>query len=203
VVNRFAPVLTMSQPKRSDDPVVARGQDAWERLQEDAPRRRALSRGPGDKARARREQSQATHRRWWLDVGEALAVGRRTSVSNQSFSAWITDNGFDDLNYKTRQGAVWLVANIEALGELPDGLATPSTIRQWENRRRAVAMRRANSKPDSVTGPVSATDVTSLGKAVALLRSAARDARRSAEATDAAAQLIAKVNIAIKRRGGP
>lgn len=193
----------MPKQERSGSPIIARGQDAWEHLKKDASNRRALSRGPGDKARERREQSQITHRRWWLEVGEALTIGKHRSVSNQSYSAWIADNGFDDLNYKTRQDAVWLVANIETLGELPDGLATPSTIRQWANRRRAIAMRRASSKPGSVTGPVSATDVTSLGKAVALLRNAARDARRSAEAMDAAARLIAKVSIAIKRRGGP
>ncbi|VWB54298.1 hypothetical protein BME24068_02488 [Burkholderia metallica] len=203
MVSRVNPAPATPKPKRSDDPVVARGQDAWERLQEDAPRRRALSRGPADKAKARREQSQTTHRRWWLDVGEALTVGKYTSVSDWAYSAWIAANGFDNLNYKTRQDAVWLVANIEELGELPDGLATPSTIRQWANRRRAMASRRTTGKPGSVTGPVTAGDVAALEKAVSLLREAAQDARRSAETMDAAARLIAKVNVAIKRRGGP
>lgn len=142
----------MPKQERSGNPIIARGQDAWEHLKKDAPNRRALSRGPGDKARERREQSQVRHRRWWLEVGEALTVGKHRSVSNQSYSAWIADNGFDDLNYKTRQDAVWLAANIETLGELPDGLATPSTIRQWVNRRRVIAMRRANSEPGSVLG---------------------------------------------------
>lgn len=176
---------------------MARGQDAWERLQEDAPRRRALSRGPGENARARREQSQTTHRRWWLDVGEALTVGKYTSVSDRSYSAWIAANGFDDLHYKIRQDAVWLAANIETLGELPDDLASPLTIRQWANRQEAAASRPANS------GTVTADDVTALQTAAELLREAARDARRSAKALDEAVRLISRVNIAIKRRGGP
>ncbi len=193
VVSQIAP----PKPERSDDPVVARGQDAWEYLQKDAPRRRALSRGPGDKARERREQSQAAHRRWWLEVGEALSVGKDISASDRSYSTWIAANGFDDLNYKTRQDAVWLVANIGAMGDLPDGLATPSTIRQWANRREAAASRPANN------GLVTADDVTALQMAGELLREAARDARRSAKSLDNAARLVSRVSAAIKRRGGP
>lgn len=190
VVSLIAP----PKPKRSDDPVVACGQDAWEYLQKDAPRRRALSRGPGEKARERREQSQATHRRWWLEIGRALAIGRRTSDTSHAYYAWIKSVGFDGMARNARRDAVWLVANIGALGELPDGLATPSTIRQWANRRRAVASGRANG--DRVTD----ADVAALQQAAALLRESARDARRSAAALDEAARLIGKVNIAIKRR---
>lgn len=194
MVSRFAPVLTMSQPKRSDDPVVARGQDAWEQLQEDAPRRRALSRGAGDKARERRERSQDAHRRWWVQVGEALAAGKHKCVSNQSFSAWVTGHGFDEIGFKIRQDAIWLAANMETLGELPDDMASPTVIRRWANKRAAVASGRANG--DRITD----ADVAALQKAAALLRESARDARRSAAALDEAARLIGKVNIAIKRR---
>lgn len=102
--------------------------------------------------------------------------------------------GFDGMARNARRDAVWLVDNIGALGELPDGLATPSTIRQWANRRRAVASGRANG--DRVTD----ADAAVLQQAAALLRESARDARRSAAALDEAARLIGKVNIAIKRR---
>lgn len=182
------------KPKTSHDPVIASGQNAWERLKEDTPRRRALSRGADDKARERRERSQDAHRRWWVQVGEALAAGKRKCVSNQSFSAWVTDHGFDEIVFKTRQDAIWLAANMETLGELPDDMASPTVIRRWANKRAAVASGRANG--DRVT----AADVAALQQAAALLRESARDARRSAAALDEAARLIAKVNIAIKRR---
>lgn len=182
------------KPKRSDNPVVARGQEAWEYLKEDAPRRRALSRGAGDKARERRERSHDAHRRWWVQVGEALAAGKRKCVSNQSFSAWVTGHGFDEIGFKIRQDAIWLAANMETLGELPDDIASPTVIRRWANKRAAVASGRAHG--DRITD----ADVAALQKAAALLRESARDARRSAAALDEAARLIGKVNIAIKRR---
>lgn len=196
MVSRVNPALAAPKLKRSDDPVVARGQDAWEQLQEDAPRRRALSRGPGDKARERREQSQTMHRRWWLEIGRALAIGRRFSDTDHAYYAWIKSVNFDGMARNARRDAVWLVANIGGLGEIPDGLATPSTIRQWANKRRAAASRPANG------GYTATEDLIAIQKAAALLREAARDARRSMKSADEAARLLHKVNTAIKRREG-
>lgn len=135
MVSRIEP----PKPKRSDDPVVARGQDAWERLQEDAPRRRTLSRGPGDKAIERHGKSQSEHRRWWCEVGEALAAGKRATKTSHEYYAWLKANDLDDIPRAARASAIWLMANIESLGALPDGIASPGTIRQWAYKRTALA----------------------------------------------------------------
>ncbi len=137
VVSRIDPAFAVPKPKRSDDPVVARGQDAWERLQEDAPRRRALSRGPGDNARARREQSQNKHRRWWREVGEALTVGKCATRTDHEYYAWLNANGFGDMPRASRRDAVWFAAHIDSTRILPDGMASPGTSRQWLNKQAA------------------------------------------------------------------
>lgn len=142
------------KPKRSDDPVVARGQDAWEQLQEDAPRRRALSRGPGDKAIERREKSQSEHRRWWREVGEALAAGKRATKTSHEYYAWLKANNLDDIPRPVRASAIWFVANIESLGVLPDGLASPGVIRQWANKQDAAShAREAHVAESTPTDP--------------------------------------------------
>lgn len=132
-------LIAPPKPKRSDDPVVARGQDAWEHLQEDAPRRRALSRGPGDKAIERRKKSQSEHRRWWREVGEALAAGKQATTTGHEYYAWLKANDLDDIPRPARAAAIWFAANVEALGVLPDGVASPGTIRQWARKQSTVS----------------------------------------------------------------
>lgn len=114
---------------------MARGRIAWGQLRDNAPRRRSLSRGQGAKATERRHHSQEEHRRWWLQVGQALMVGKRTSNTDHAYYAWIKANGFDDLPRSARKNAIWFASNIGTLGELPEGMASPGTIRQWANKR--------------------------------------------------------------------
>lgn len=128
--------MTLQQLQPNEAELIARGRLAWIHIQEDRSKRRALSRGPSRAAKERREQSQQKHRRWWLDVGTALMVGKRVSRTDRAYSIWIQENGFGKLARKDRSDAIWLVKSFEHLGELPPGLATPSTIRQWTYSRR-------------------------------------------------------------------
>lgn len=154
---------------RADSPqdsqaLVARGRIAWGQLKDDAPRSRALSRGPGAKATERRERSQKERRRWWLEVGQALMFGKRASATGHAYYAWIKANGFDDMPRSARKNAIWFASAIGTLGELPDGLASPSTIRQWANKQAALSSvfpdaKHANesvasASPDVLCGPL-------------------------------------------------
>lgn len=198
----------MLKPKRSDNPMVARGQDAWELLKENAPRRRALSRGRSDRARECREESETEHRRWWLEVGSALLVGKRLNKTDHLYSEWVKAHGFEDMGRKTRQSAIWFAKNRELLGDLPDGMANPATIRQWSNRQKTMASRReaiaasgGRTEERVSDGLLSADEVTALRDAVRLLREAADHNRSSLKAIGAAADLIFRVNRTVKRRG--
>ncbi len=189
----------VTKPGRAVSAVVASGQEAWTRLKEDAPRHRAISRAMTDAAYQRRKQSQAARCRWWIEVGEALIAGRHQSRSNQSYSAWLTAHGFDSIPYRLRQDAAWFAANAEMLGELPGGLANPTTIRRWARSRSSSAARRVDGGTSDL---VSTDDVKALKTALTLLRDAARDAQRCINAMDEAARLLYKVNAAMKRRSG-
>ncbi|WP_231687409.1 hypothetical protein, partial [Ralstonia pseudosolanacearum] len=70
--------LTKVVPLSDSRALIAQGRIAWARVKEDAPKRRALPRrlGFGIKAHA---ESQYAHRFWWLQIGQALAFGKRTS----------------------------------------------------------------------------------------------------------------------------
>lgn len=117
------------------DALVVRGRIAWGRLKEDAPKRRALSRGSGANAKERRERSQNDHRLWWIQVGQALLVGKRMAKTDHGYYAWLRANGFEDVPRSARQDAIWFASNMTSLGELPEGLASPGTIRQWAYKR--------------------------------------------------------------------
>ncbi|MDR8784838.1 hypothetical protein FEP82_02792 [Burkholderia multivorans] len=188
----------VTKAARAVSAVVASGQEAWTRLKEDAPRHRAISRAMTEAAYQRRKQSQAARCQWWIQVGEALIAGRHQSRSNQSYSAWLTAHGFDAIPYRLRQDAAWFASNAKTLGELPDGLANPTTIRRWTRSRGSSAARRVDG---DAKGLVSTDEVDALRTAFALLQDAERDARRSMKAVDEAARLLYKVNAAIKRRG--
>lgn len=127
--------LTKVRPLSSARGLISQAQIAWAQIQEDAPKRRALSRGPGVRAQARREESGDTHRFWWLQVGQALAFGKRTSRSSHAYFKWLNENGLDGIPRQARRDAIWFAENIKTLGELPDSLATPGTIRQWAYKR--------------------------------------------------------------------
>lgn len=197
-------------PKKSNNPVVARGRDAWEHLKHDAPVRRALSRGPDDRARERRKQSQSQHRGWWLEVGKALMVGKRLNKTSHLYSAWVKEHGFEEMGRKLRQNAIWFSEHIETLGDIPDGMANPATIRQWaRGQRTAVSRGGLPTVPDGSNGHgteggfLAADDIAALRDAIHLLREAADHNRRSLKALGVATNLIYRVSSASKRRGVP
>lgn len=201
--------LTAPKPKRSDNPVVARGQIAWEHLKEDAPKRRALSRGPGVKAGELREQSQNKHRRWWREVGEALTAGKRMTKTSHEYYTWLNANGFGDMPRPARGAAIWFAAHIESLGELPDGMASPGTIRQWAYKRAAASSgptrastshttesgtRVQETLPSMDVGPSALKQATGnvadMQQVAGLLLEAAANMQRAVDLTREAAQIV-------------
>ncbi len=132
-------VLSRADSPKDSQALVARGRIAWGQLKDEAPRSRALSRGPGAKARERRERSKNERRQWWLEVGQALMIGKRASATGHAYYAWIKANGFDDMPRSARKDAIWFASNIGVLGELPVGMASPGTIRQWANKQAALS----------------------------------------------------------------
>lgn len=103
--------------------VIARGQTAWSRLKATAAEQREL----------------------WRQVGEALLVGRRLNPSNQGFSRWCQENGFDDLKKDTRADAMWLAENWSALSGHPITESHPNNIRKWHREQQTQA-----SLPDDI-----------------------------------------------------
>nr|WP_147310361.1 hypothetical protein [Cupriavidus taiwanensis] len=140
-------VVSRADSQGDSETLVALGKTAWVQLKDDAPRSRALSRGRGAKARERREQSQNKRRRWWLAVGQALLVGKRESKTDHAYYAWLKANGFDDMARSARKNAIWFALNAGNLGELPDGMASPGTIRQWANKQAALSSVALGGKP--------------------------------------------------------
>lgn len=126
--------LSNVEPLSDSRKLVSQARIAWAQIKEDAPKRRALPRrlGFGIKTHA---ESQYAHRFWWLQVGQALAFGKRTTRSDPAYHKWLKENGLDGIPRSARQDAIWFAKNIKTLGDLPDGLATPGTIRQWAYKR--------------------------------------------------------------------
>lgn len=123
---------TKEGPQRDSRDLILQARIAWAKIQEDAPKRRALSRRPGLRVQ---QESQNAHRRWWLQVGQALIFGKRATKTGHAYYAWLKENGLEGVPRSARQDAIWLATNIKTLGELPDGLAAPGTIRQWAHKR--------------------------------------------------------------------
>lgn len=97
---------------------VAKGTDAWGRIQE--------------RARMSRED--------WRLVGEALLIGRRKHKSNQGFGQWCREHGFGNMHPVVRSNAIWLVENWDevwgVLGANYPDLSDPSDLRQAYLRSR-------------------------------------------------------------------
>ena len=75
--------------------------------------------------------------RSWLEIGNALAVGRMKNPSNQKFGQWCTAAGFvfsktPKTNANIRADALWLASNWDSVSQiLGDEIASnPSDIRQ-------------------------------------------------------------------------
>ncbi len=94
--------------------VVAKGQRAWTKIKATAEETRIL----------------------WLEIGNALAVGRHQNPSNKLYGAWVKAYGFNDLGETTRKNALWLSSNWDLLGrdgliEIPKEFTHPTNIRAW------------------------------------------------------------------------
>lgn len=101
------------------DAVVARGQRAWNRIKATAAEQREL----------------------WREVGEALLVGRKQNPSNQGFSKWCKENGFEDLDRHDRADAMWLAEHWALCdGHTTADLSHPSRIRRWFNEQQQTAL---------------------------------------------------------------
>ncbi len=94
--------------------VIAKGQRAWTKIKATAEETRIL----------------------WLEIGNALAVGRHQNPSNKLYGAWVKAYGFNDLGETTRKNALWLSSNWGLLGrdgliEIPKEFTHPTNIRAW------------------------------------------------------------------------
>jgi hypothetical protein len=95
-------VMTMT------DAVVARGQRAWGRIKATAAEQRQL----------------------WKDIGEALLVGRKLHKSNQGFSQWCKEMGFDDMKPRYRSAAQWLAQNWESVRSITPNTSDPIQLQK-------------------------------------------------------------------------
>lgn len=101
------------------DAVVARGQRAWNRIKATAAEQREL----------------------WREVGEALLVGRKQNPSNQGFSKWCKEMGFDDLDRRVRADAMWLASlSGNQTTAWPSGISNPGELRRWFNEQQHTAL---------------------------------------------------------------
>jgi hypothetical protein len=117
--------------------VVAKGQRAWTRIKATAEEQRVL----------------------WLEVGNALAVGRLKNQSDKLFGQWIKAYGFNDMGANTRASALWLSSNWELLNrdgrvEIPKEFTHPTNIRDWAREQEFTAALPADLQdiqPETVT----------------------------------------------------
>lgn len=126
--------LRTVEPLSNSRTLIAQARIAWSQIEEDAPKRRTLPRRLGFGIKTHVE-SQNAHRFWWLQVGQALAFGKRTSRSDPAYHKWLKENGLDGIPRSCRTHAIWFAKNIKTLGDIPDGLAHPATIRRWAYER--------------------------------------------------------------------
>lgn len=117
-------VLSTPQPTTNSavliltDAVVARGQRAWHRIKATAAEQREL----------------------WREVGEALLVGRKQNPSNQGFSKWCKEMGFDDMNPRVRSDAMWMAENPAVFQSLENGITHPTALRQYAKEQQNTAL---------------------------------------------------------------
>jgi hypothetical protein len=86
--------------------VVAKGQKAWTRIKATAEEQRVL----------------------WLEVGNALSMGKYQNPSNQGFGRWCRAYGFADIHPRYRSAAMWLAANWEAVQTISPNVTDPKEL---------------------------------------------------------------------------
>jgi hypothetical protein len=72
---------------------IKKGQRAWSRIKAPAEERRVL----------------------WLEIGNALSIGKHQNPSNQGFGKWLTEFGFADIDKDNRSASMWMSQNWEAV----------------------------------------------------------------------------------------
>lgn len=162
-----------------DEALITRGQAAWARIKESAPARRAISRGSGPAASARRQKSKNEHIQWWREVGEALEVGRNLTAlaRHGAYGAWLRAKGFGDVPVPS--SVIWFAANIETIGEIPGYVTSPSSIRSW------VCQRESTKRV-----PATPAEDMSLQAAVYALRQATAEMKRCVQALSSATRTV-------------
>ncbi len=88
--------------------VVAKGQRAWTQIKATAEEQRIL----------------------WLEIGNALSVGKYQNPSNQAFGKWCKQTGFD-MAAPVRSDAIWFAASYNACKTAPPEISHPTTLRSW------------------------------------------------------------------------
>jgi hypothetical protein len=109
-----------------------------------------------------------------------LLVGKRVSATDHAYHAWIKANKLDVIPRKSRKDALWFASHLKALGDIPDGIASPASIREWARKRNAATRARAPTQTPEDIGLQAAADA--LGEATTELARCAR-ALRSATQT--------------------
>ncbi len=97
------------------DSVITQGQRAWTRIKTTAAEQREL----------------------WRLVGQALSVGRRSNPSNQGFSKWCQEMGFD-MDAPTRSDAMWW-ASYDDPKTAPSETSHPTTLRKWYRENQLIS----------------------------------------------------------------
>ncbi len=87
--------------------VVAKGQRAWTQIKATAEEQRIL----------------------WLEIGNALAIGRHENTSDKNFGQWCKAHGFGDMGRRVRADALWFSANISTVHGVDTSITHPTHIR--------------------------------------------------------------------------
>jgi hypothetical protein len=179
--------------------VVARGQAAWASIKEAMPARRALSRRQGDKAQERRKKSNSEHLKWWRDVGQALAVGKRLNADGRcgAYGAWVKAKGFHDV--PDRPSTIWLAENFDALGETPGDMTSPASIRNWASQREAAKHAPAPTAED-ISLQHAADAITQASRGMTQCLQALRSATRALERAQQELQDALRLRSSAKRK---
>lgn len=88
--------------------VIAKGQRAWTKIKATAEEQRVL----------------------WLEIGNALAIGKFQNPSNQGFSKWCQAYGFGDMAAPVRSDAMWF-SSYNDCKTAPVSMSHPTNIRAW------------------------------------------------------------------------
>lgn len=67
-------------------------------------------------------------------------MGRKQNPSNQGFSKWCKEMGFDDMNPRVRSDAMWMAENPAVFQSLENGITHPTALRQYAKEQQHTAL---------------------------------------------------------------